>query len=145
AARHRARARTLPRKGVAHVNPQKKYTISYALDAGNGWWTAELAGVPGCITQGRTIEQARERMREAIQAWFDLSRPFDGALVDDVRLPAQARAIVQKVRVAKEQAEDAIEVLSESSRRAVKTLTGLGMSLRDAGTLLGLSRQRAQQ
>ena len=125
------------------MKPKKRYVVSYTLE--DGRWTAALEGVPGCLTQGRTIEQTRERMREAIQAWFDLEAPYDGTLVDDVRLPAPARALVAEALEAKATVENASKMLSDRSSRAVAALTGAGMSLRDAGTLLGLSRQRAHQ
>src|SRR5690606_29128692 len=95
--------------------------------------------------QGRTIEQARERIREALQAMLDLDEPYTGKLVDDVRLPARARKAVQAARAAKERAQAADELASGKSREALGRLLELGLSLRDAGELIGVSRQRAQQ
>jgi predicted RNase H-like HicB family nuclease len=66
------------------MEPASKYVVTYELD-GDGWWVAEVQGVAGCHTQGKTIEEARERIREALQAWFDLSEPYAGEIVDDVR------------------------------------------------------------
>jgi predicted RNase H-like HicB family nuclease len=35
------------------------------------WWLASVPALPGCHTQGQSIDQARERIREAIAAWLD--------------------------------------------------------------------------
>lgn len=129
---------------VETMKARSKYVVTYERDE-DGYWFASVRDVQGCHTQGRTIEQARERIREAIQVWFDLPKPYTGELADDVQLPAHVQALLQKVRTAKAQADTANAALSESSRRAVRTLVEFGVSLRDAGELLGLSRQRAQQ
>lgn len=44
-----------------------KYTVRYERDE-EGWWVARVLEVDGCITQGKSIEQARERIREALAA-----------------------------------------------------------------------------
>jgi predicted RNase H-like HicB family nuclease len=65
------------------VTEKPSYVVRYERDA-DDWWFAEVKDVPGCHTQGRTIEQARERIREALQAWFDLPQPYAGEIVDEV-------------------------------------------------------------
>lgn len=127
------------------MKARETYTIVYTRDQVSGWWVAGVKGLKGCITQGRTIEQARGRIREALQAWFDLSKPFSGTLIDKVALPAPARRKITAFLTARERAAKANEGLSASSRAAVRELVDQGLSLRDAGELLGLTRQRAQQ
>lgn len=46
------------------------YTAVFHLDA-TSWWFVEVPELPGCHTQGRTIDQARDRIREAIALWLD--------------------------------------------------------------------------
>lgn len=43
----------------------KSYQVTFERDD-TGRWVVEVPSVPGCFTQGRTIEQARERIREAL-------------------------------------------------------------------------------
>jgi predicted RNase H-like HicB family nuclease len=126
------------------MKPKQSYNVIYERDP-EGLWVATVSGIAGCHTQGRTIEQARGRAREAIQACLDLSKPYDGELVDEVRLPAPVRRVVDSANAARAQAESAERAAAERSKQAIERLTELGLSLRDAGTLLGLSRQRAQQ
>src|SRR5262245_53505494 len=59
----RARSGRLPGTGL--VTDMKTYHVAYERDEG-GWWLAKVAELPGCHTQGRTVQQARERIRETI-------------------------------------------------------------------------------
>jgi predicted RNase H-like HicB family nuclease len=41
-----------------------KWTITY--EQSEGWWVAEIAEVPGAISQGRSKEEARENVLDAL-------------------------------------------------------------------------------
>ena len=119
------------------------YKVVYDRDE-SGSWIAKVPSVPGCHSYGRTIEQARERVREALDLWVrDASSAY---LVDDVRLPSRLRATVKRARVARKKAEQEQDRAQRSAARAATELTRRWkVSLRDAGEVLGLSRQRIQQ
>jgi predicted RNase H-like HicB family nuclease len=119
------------------------YKVVYERDEG-GSWIAEVPSVPGCHSYGRTIEQARERVREALDLWVrDASSAY---LVDDVRLPSRLRASVKRAHVARKKAEQEQERAQRTAAQAATELTrDWHVSLRDAGEVLGLSRQRIQQ
>jgi hypothetical protein len=119
----------------------KRYSVDYALDEA-GWWVASVREISGCHTQGRTIEQTRDRIREAL-ALFDV--PATAELVDHVRLPTPLRRKVDMAFRAKRKAEMETERAQEACQQAVKELVQGGLSLRDAGELLGVSRQRAHK
>jgi predicted RNase H-like HicB family nuclease len=36
----------------------------------DGWWVAECPSLPGCISQGRTKEEAVENAKEAIRGYI---------------------------------------------------------------------------
>lgn len=38
--------------------------------AEDGWVVAECPELPGCVSQGRDEQEARENLREAITAWL---------------------------------------------------------------------------
>jgi antitoxin HicB len=40
----------------------------------DGWFVVTVPGLPGCITQGRTIEEATDNAREAIEAYLEASQ-----------------------------------------------------------------------
>ena len=60
-----------------------------------GAWLARVPSVPGCHTYGRTLEQARRRIREALELWVGDAPSSE--LRFDIRLPA---GIGEELRVA---------------------------------------------
>ena len=67
---------------------RKQYRAVYDRDA-DGRWNVEIQDVAGCYTYGRTIAQARERIREALGLYVQNAE--HATIVDDIRLPARAR------------------------------------------------------
>jgi predicted RNase H-like HicB family nuclease len=51
----------------------KSYRVAYERHD-SGWWVATVRGVRGCHTQGRTIDEARRRIREALELFVDNAR-----------------------------------------------------------------------
>ncbi len=41
-----------------------------------GFW-AEVPALPGCFTQGETMEELQQNLREAIQGWLLAAEPED--------------------------------------------------------------------
>jgi predicted RNase H-like HicB family nuclease len=121
----------------------KSYRARYVLDE-TGWWVASIDAVPGCHTQGRTIEQARERIREALAALTSDKHAANAKLEDDVQLPAAARKVVS-ASLAKRQLATKLAAEAEDAVRDAAAMLSKSMSLRDVGTVLGVSRQRAHQ
>src|ERR1700687_2487273 len=90
AAPYRARLGAVPRKGMVE-KAVKSYRVAYERDE-SGWWVASVRGVRGCHTQGRTVDEARRRIREALELFIDNARR--ALIVDDVKVPsAAARAL----------------------------------------------------
>ncbi|HEY9755950.1 MAG TPA: type II toxin-antitoxin system HicB family antitoxin [Oculatellaceae cyanobacterium] len=119
------------------------YTIRYEKDV-TGWWVATVKEVRGCHTQGRTIDQARRRIREALGLFVD--HADKAKLIDDVVLPANARTLLKRVLSTRKRAEEEAIKLQNSTAEAAEVLTkDVGVSVRDAGELLGLSHQRVHQ
>ena len=108
-----------------------------------GLWVASVPEIPGAHTQGRTIDQARRRVREALSLWV---RDAEHAHFEfDVRLPAAVRARVKQALKLREAVETAGKQAADATERAILSLVRAGLSRRDAGDVLGISRQRAQQ
>jgi predicted RNase H-like HicB family nuclease len=42
-----------------------------------GYW-AELPALPGCVTQGDTVEELTANLREAIAGWLSVDAPEGG-------------------------------------------------------------------
>jgi predicted RNase H-like HicB family nuclease len=78
---------------------RNKFTIRFTPEKIG--FSAFLLEEPGVVTQGRTRNEARARMREAIQAWYALEAPFAG------ELPA-AKGRRRKLAVAQHEAAHAV-------------------------------------
>jgi len=122
----------------------KTYRVAYERDE-SGWWVASVHGVRGCHTQGRTVDEARRRIVEALELFVDNVRL--ATIVDDVKLPTGAAQAVRAYATLRKKAEQEDRRAALAARRAVRMLRGgrLKMSARDAARLLGLSHQRVHQ
>ncbi|MCY4601034.1 MAG: type II toxin-antitoxin system HicB family antitoxin [Acidobacteria bacterium] len=120
----------------------KKYRAVYDRDA-DGRWNVEIPEVAGCYTYGRTIAQARARIREALGLYVENAE--DVTIVDDIRLPAPAMRRLERLARARADAERVQLTLSEEQRAAARQLREVGLSFRDSGELLGCTRQRVEQ
>lgn len=121
----------------------KSYRVTYERDSA-GWWVAAVREVRGCHTQGRTLAQARRRIREALGLFVADSGSAE--LIDDVRLPAQVRRALVRSQAARSNADIQKAKAGETTTEAVRVLTrDFRLSVRDAAELLGLSHQRVQQ
>jgi predicted RNase H-like HicB family nuclease len=120
----------------------KRYKAIFDRDE-SGSWLARIPSIPGCHTYGRTLEQARTRLREALGLWIE--RPEDAVIEEAIRLRADLRTAIQRSRRTRERAEREQENAQTQTRAAAEALVEEGVSLRDAGELLGLSHQRVQQ
>ena len=139
AAGDRTGPRAVPGGKVAAVT----YRVVLERDE-SGAWIARIPSVPGCHSHGRSLVEARRRVREALSLWVEDSDSAE--LVDDVRLPRDALAAVR--RSSRSRARLA-EVRSEASTATADAVTrlvdDLGLGVRDAAYLLGVSFQRVQQ
>lgn len=126
---------------MAHT--MKRYTVRYERDEG-GWWVASVKGIRGCHTQGRTLDEARRRVREALG--LVVANAEAAELVDDVRLPREVRRTLAEFHAARSRAEREQQKARAAAKTAVRELRRrLKLGVRDAGTLLGISHQRVQQ
>ncbi len=51
----------------------------------NGYW-AEVPALKGCFTQGSTIDEVKENVKEAITAWLSVDLPNTGDEIISVAL-----------------------------------------------------------
>ena len=59
----------------------------------DGRWTVEIPKVKGCHSCGRTIGQARDRIREALALFVDNAET--AKIEEDIRLPPAAKGAVR--------------------------------------------------
>jgi predicted RNase H-like HicB family nuclease len=129
----------MPEAEVAAV----RYEVVLERDE-SGTWIARVPAVPGCHTHGRSLVEARRRVRDALSLWVDDADRAD--LADDVRLPREALVAMRRSIHSRARLADARSEASAATGDAVARLVGdLGLGVRDAAYLLGLSFQRVQQ
>lgn len=124
------------------MTSSKTYTAIYDYDADDNAWNVRIKGLHGCQTYGRSIRQAQSRIREALALWLD-APPAELRVRD--QFPAELASVADDVVRARSSAERAGAKAQQQTVEAVKALTDLGLSRRDAAELLGLSHQRVHQ
>ena len=124
------------------MSASRTYVAMYQRDDIDDAWNVRIRGLQACQTYGRSLRQAHARIREALAVWLDR----DPATLD-VRdeLPPQLTALARRVSRALAGAERAGTKAQTETAEAVKALTEMGLSRRDAGELLGPAHQRIQQ
>lgn len=120
----------------------KRYTVR-ARRIG-GWWALDVEGIRGVHTQVRRIDQADDMARDAIAGVLDVAPESFQVVVLPV-MPGPVRAIVDQAKMARSQAAAAQDVAAELTRAAARRLVQEGLTVRDAGVLLGVSHQRIAQ
>lgn len=119
------------------------YRAVYQRDP-DGRWIVEIPKLKGCHSYGRTIQQARERIREALGLFVDNSETAE--IEDDVRMPAAVKLAVRNAHQMRQQLEKARARVNAAESRAVQRLrNNMKLGHRDAGSILGLSHQRVHQ
>ena len=121
----------------------KTYTAVYQLDE-SGWWFTQIKEIKGCHTQGKTLKQARERIKEVLEL-FDINLEKI-KLVDQVELPEAAQALVGHYQKIQAEAHEKQQEAQELGKQVAKLLNlDLKVGMRDTGELMHLSHQRIQQ
>jgi hypothetical protein len=123
----------------------KPLTVRYELDE-SGAWIASIPSLKGCHTYGRSLSQARDRIREALWAATDnKGMAYSVRLIDDVRLPARLKRLLALLERARQREQSAAVEARKAAVDAVRGLNRLRLSRRDAAALTGYSFQRIHQ
>ena len=108
-----------------------------------GPWRASVRGVRRCRSRGKTLRQARVRLRQALAALVE--EPYAIDFVEDVRLPGAARRLLGRHWAARRKVQKAQLEAQAAAHRALLALRELAIDLRDASDLLGLPPARLQK
>ncbi|MDR0626325.1 MAG: hypothetical protein LBG11_03550 [Bifidobacteriaceae bacterium] len=110
----------------------------------NQWWVVQCDQVPGAISQVKSLEEATPAITEAIV--FVTGVPADAVrvMVSPVLPPAVQEAL-ESAAMLRERAEQSRREAAAEYRRASRELATAGVSRRDIGGILGVSRQRVHQ
>jgi hypothetical protein len=120
----------------------KRYSV-HARRVG-AWWALDVEGVPGAHTQVRRLDQAEGMARDAVAGVLDIAPAAFEVVVTPV-IPEPIREIVDQATTARSRAAEAQDVAGQLTRQAARRLVEEGLTVRDAGVLLGVSHQRIAQ
>lgn len=119
-------------------------TLTVQAERSEGWWVITSDQVRGLVSQARRLDQVEAQVRDALALL-----PESGLDPDEVEIKVDpvmsemeaahhARALAENARLAQSEA-------SEAMRAAARRLANSGLTMRDVGTVLGISFQRAQK
>jgi translation initiation factor 2 alpha subunit (eIF-2alpha) len=109
------------------------------------WWMADIAALD-LLTQARRIANIEQAAREAIAVTLDVD-PRDSEV--EIRMRPISNIDVDTIRAEIHRVHEAATVLeieaSVKSKELTQRLAQAGVPLRDIGTIIGFSHQRAHQ
>ncbi|MEQ4568497.1 type II toxin-antitoxin system HicB family antitoxin [Paenarthrobacter sp. CAP02] len=118
--------------------------LTARAERGSGWWVIEVPEIEGLLTQAKTLGQVEFMVKDA--AALITGEPEESFEVQVV--PVISEEVREHLAAAKklfEQAAKAQHSAAEESRLAARGLAASGLTVRDVGTVLGVSHQRAHQ
>ena len=119
------------------------YKVDVTRD--KGWWIVK-AHVPRAIvwTQARRLDQVEALVRDAIASALNV-RADSFEIETSVNLAGDIKRQINGAKAAARRAEIAAAEHARRNRQVARALKAHGFTVRDAGALMGVSPQRAQQ
>jgi DNA-directed RNA polymerase specialized sigma24 family protein len=107
------------------------------------WWLVTVKD-PDTVGQARNLAEVEEVAREVIGLWFDTDpNNFDVSMT--IEIPESARTAWNEAVLLEDQARRDEATAAALRRTAVQALRAEGLTMKDAGRVLGLSPQRVHQ
>jgi predicted RNase H-like HicB family nuclease len=112
-----------------------------------GYWVGSVPAVPGALSQARTLATLATRLAEAIALVLDLPQGAENEIIVKLEpvLPVDVRRAVRTAKSRRARAAAADAQADAATDQAIAALRRVGLSLRDVGTIVGLSHQRVDQ
>ncbi len=128
----------------------RTYRVRYDYDAPTRAWSALTDPDHGPASWGRTLDEARSNIRDAIASRLELpdEQTLEEAgitVIDEVRPPGIDAGAVAALQARRERAEELRTEVAAETARIAATLRERGLSMRDIGTVIGISHTRVAQ
>ncbi|XAS73060.1 hypothetical protein VUN82_04175 [Micrococcaceae bacterium Sec5.1] len=118
--------------------------LSAKAQRSGGRWAIEVPEIQGLYTQAKRLEQVETMVKDA--AALMTGRPETDFVVEVI--PEVDKSTMEAVEAANEYAKQAAEMqrkATEQARFAATAMKASGMTVRDIGSIMGVSFQRASQ
>ena len=112
-----------------------EHRVVYRRNAA-GRWVATVPGRRRCRGEGKTLRQARRRLRASLAKVVE--DPLEIDLLEDVRLPPPSRDRLVGYWKARRKLEGATQQADRAAAAALASLLALKLNLKDVADLLGL-------
>ena len=123
----------------------KTWTLVAERDK-DGWWCGQIAEEPAAITQGRSLKQLQNRIREALEVTIDRDLTDRDEIVLRVKgLPKATEETLSKTQAMAERMARMERERGAVMRKLVADLKKRGLSRRDIAVIVGKSHQRVDQ
>ena len=121
-------------------------TYTAVCERGGDWWVIQVDPAPRhhVVTQARRLGHIERAARDAIALLLDVA-PDSFDVVLDIRLPGSVRQLIDRATELRREAALASEAAAQAMSEAARALLGGGLTMREAGQVLGLSHQRVLQ
>lgn len=113
------------------------YPAIFHKDEDHGYWV-EFPDLPGCVTEGKTIEEAFLMAGDVLDCWFEDSMQARPKPTPITEIKAEVGAVVQMIQPAPYQSEDAKQYVIEEAIE--KGLEERKLSRNQAATILAVDR-----
>ena len=120
-------------------------TYAAICERSQGWWAIRIPEVRGAFSQARRLGEVERMVRDVVSLALDV--PPDSFEVRlEVRVPATSEQAVQRAGELRHEAQLAVASAARATAEAARLLVrGDGLTMREAGQILGLSHQRVAQ
>jgi predicted RNase H-like HicB family nuclease len=120
-----------------------KHYTARAIRSGK-WWAITIDGVKGAHSQAKRLDQVESNAREVIALMTDEDpETFEVEVVHE--LPDEWREVLEHYLALSNEVGDMHRRLAEAQDFTVTRLIDSGLTVRDVGTIMGLSFQRVAQ
>jgi DNA-directed RNA polymerase specialized sigma subunit len=119
----------------------ERYEVNVRRDG--RFWYIEIPVLDGA-TQARNLREVDEMARDYISSVADVPGE-EVELAVTIELSAEVQAHLAAASALRDEAAHARSRAAEESRAAAQALKSQGLTVREVGTALGISHQRAQQ
>lgn len=127
------------------VEAMSRMTYTARCQRSQGWWAIRVPEVPGAFSQARRLGHVESMVRDVVALALEVPPDsFDVRL--EVRLPEPSQRALDRAVELRHEAQLTAASAARATIEALRSMVDRdGLTIREAGQLLGLSHQRVAQ